>query len=91
MIRSFKNRGLKRLWNRNDASAIDPRLLQKVQSRLSALNVAAKIEDLNMPGFYLHKLKGTESTWSIRVSGNWRITFHFENGDAYSVDLADYH
>lgn len=91
MITAFKNRGLKRLWDRNDASAIDPRLVRKVQNRLSALNVTTKIEDLNIPGFYLHKLKGSKTTWSIRVSGNWRITFRFKNGDADSVDLIDYH
>lgn len=60
--------------------------------RLDRLNAAAVVEDMDLPGFHLYQLKGDrKGTWSIRVSGNWRITFRFESGDAYDVDLEDYH
>jgi proteic killer suppression protein len=92
MIKSYKHRGLRKLWNKNDASGIDPRLLRKVRSRLSALNAAAEIRELDIPGFFLHRLKGNDATWSIPISGNWRITFSIEqNGDIRDVDLVDYH
>jgi proteic killer suppression protein len=56
------------------------------------LNRARGIEDLNLPGWRLHALKGDlKNFWSITVRANWRIVFGFENGDAYDVDLVDYH
>ncbi len=60
--------------------------------RLSALDTAFCIEDMDLPGFRLHPLKGErEGIWAIDVSKNWRITFYFENGDAYIVNYEDYH
>lgn len=60
--------------------------------QLDALNAAKAVEDLALPGYHLHRLKGKRrDTWSIRVTGNWRITFRFVNGEAFAVDLEDYH
>jgi len=59
---------------------------------LSAIDSAAFIEDLNQPSLKLHQLKGDrEGIWAITVRSNWRITFKFENGDAYVLDYEDYH
>lgn len=59
---------------------------------LARLNASVNPQDMNLPGLYLHELTGNrKGTWSVRVSGNWRITFRFEGPDAYDVDLEDYH
>ena len=59
---------------------------------LADLDNARKPEDLDVPGYRLHRLKGRlKDYWSISISGNWRITFRFEDGDVYDVDLVDYH
>lgn len=56
------------------------------------IDAAVTVNDLNLPGFGLHELKGARvGTWSVWVSGNWRVTFRFESGDAYDLDLEDYH
>lgn len=59
--------------------------------RLDALNAAADVRDVDMPGFGLHRLKGNPPRWSISVNGPWRITFAWQDGDAYEVDLEQYH
>ena len=60
--------------------------------QLAALDTAQKVEDMNIPGFRLHPLKGRErGRWSICVSGSWRLTFEFRDGDAYVLDYEDYH
>ena len=59
---------------------------------LDAIDVAEEVGELDVPGFHLHRLKGDKrNLWSIRVSGNWRITFVFEEGDAHILNLEDYH
>jgi proteic killer suppression protein len=63
-----------------------------LRMQLAALNSASVISDIDIPGYRLHSLKGNRSsTWSIMVSGNWRITFEFENGNVYIVNYEDYH
>jgi toxin HigB-1 len=63
-----------------------------VQRFLSALDAAGSPQALDIPGFRLHPLKGDlEGFWSVTVSGNWRVLFRFEDGDAFGVDLRDYH
>ena len=65
---------------------------EKVENILAVLNRARKPEDLNLPGFRLHRLKGDlKDFWSVTVRANWRVIFRFEAGDAYDVDLIDYH
>ena len=59
---------------------------------LAALDTAHSIDDMNIPGFRLHRLKGAErDRWSVWVNGNWRLTFEFEDGHAYNIDYEDYH
>jgi len=63
-----------------------------LRRQLDVLNRARSVRDLNLPGYRLHQLKGNRTgTWSVTVSGNWRVTFTFEGEDAYGVDLEDYH
>jgi proteic killer suppression protein len=67
-------------------------LRRRIALALSALDGAASPLELNLPGYRLHQLKGDQKgTWSITISGNWRITFRFENAGAHDVDLIDYH
>ena len=90
MIRSF--RGLKRFYEDDDPSRVAAALRNKVQRVLSSLDAAASPQALGVPSYRLHPLKGSlAGFWSVTVSGNWRIIFRFEEGDAFDVDLLDYH
>ena len=92
MIRSFKHRGLKRLFERDDRSGIRPDLVDTVQEMLTALDDAVIPQELNLPGYRLHPLKGgLRGFWSVTVRANWRIIFRFEGTDAFDVELIDYH
>lgn len=92
MIRSFKHRGLKRAYERDDWSRIDPKDHRRVAFILQNLDVAMRIEDVDIHGLRLHRLSGDlEDEWSLTVRANWRITFRFEEGEATDVDLVDYH
>ncbi len=91
MIRSFRHRGLKRLWD-GDPSRINAALRERVENVLSVLDAAGNAADVDLPGYRLHGLKGElKGLWSVTVSGNWRITFGIENGNVFDVDLTDYH
>ncbi len=92
MIKTIRHRGLKRLIERGDASRINPQQLERVRRILTLLQGAEQVEDMNLPGFVLHPLTGElRGFWSVRVSGNWRLIFRFEDGHAFDVDLVDYH
>ena len=92
MIHTFRHRGLKRLYERDDPSRVGADLAKRVALALADLDDASKPSDLDMPGYRLHPLKGDlAGLWSISISGNWRITFRVEGGDVYDVDLVDYH
>ena len=92
MIRSFRHRGLKRLYERNDPSRVAANLAERIALALADLDDASRPRDIDLPGYRLHPLKGSmRGLWSISVSGNWRITFRFDDGDVYDVDLVDYH
>lgn len=92
MIKSFLHKGLKRFYQTGSTAGINAQHKDKIRMRLSALDTALKIDDLNLPGFDLHPLKGNrKNTWSISVNGNWRITFEFENGNIYIINYEDYH
>jgi proteic killer suppression protein len=92
MIRSIKHRGLKRLLERDDRSGIRPDLADTVQEILTVLDDAATPQELNLPGYRLHPLKGDlKGFWSVTVRANWRIIFRFEGTDACDVELIDYH
>jgi len=92
MIRTFKHRGLKRLYERGDQSHVSSEQLNRIEDILARLDVAVVPSDLDLPGYGLHPLKGKlKSYWALKVSGNWRIIFRFKDGDAFDVNLIDYH
>ena len=92
MIKSFKHKGLQKFFETGVTIGIKSAHEKKVRMRLVALDTATSIDDIDLPGFRLHPLKGKKpKTWAIDVSGNWRITFNFEDGDAYIVNYGDYH
>jgi len=92
MINNFKDRNLKRLYERGDRSRIAPDLVDKAARVLARLEQALVIEDMNLPGYRLHQLQGDlRDFWSVRLSGNWRIIFRFENGIASDIEMIDYH
>ena len=92
MIRSFRHRGLKRLYERGDRSRIPPDLLDRTKRILARLEIAQQIQDMRLHSYRLHPLKGElKGFWSVTVSGNWRIIFRFDSGNAFDVDLVDYH
>ena len=92
MIKNFKHRGLKRLYERDDRSGIRPDLVDTVEEILTILDSADSPQALNLPGYRLHALKGGfKGFWSVTVRANWRIIFRFESMDAFDVELTDYH
>ncbi len=91
MIRSFRNRALAALWNRNDASRVRPDLVARLLFRLNALDAAAHPEGLNIAGFNFHRLRGRPVRYTIHVNGPWCLTFEWEGEDAVRVDLEQYH
>jgi proteic killer suppression protein len=92
MIKTFKHKGLKRFFESGSVAGVNPAHRQKLRMRLTALDTAQTVEDMDLPGFRLHSLKGDEQgIWAIDVSKNWRITFEFIDGNAYIVNYEDYH
>lgn len=92
MIRSFKHRGLKRLYELGEHRGIRPDLMGDVQEILTVLDAAESPRDLDLPGYRLHALKGDlKGFWAVTVRANWRIVFRFEGKDALNVELVDYH
>ncbi len=92
MIKSFRHKGLKRFFETGSRSSIQPQHAKRLRMQLSALETAQSIEDMNIPGFRLHALKGEKKgRWSIWVNGNWRITVEFMDGHAHVLDYEDYH
>jgi len=90
--RTFKHRGLKRLYERDDRSGIGPDLLETVEDILARLDEADTPQTLNLPGYRLHALKGgLKGYWSVTVRANWRIVFRFDGTNALDVELIDYH
>ncbi len=92
MIRSFRHRGLKALYDGKTARRVAPAHVEKLRDILAVLDRSRRPDDMNVPGFRLHSLKGSlAGFWAVSVSGNWRLIFRFENGDAVDVDYFDYH
>ena len=83
MIKSFKHKGLHLFFTSGSTAGVKPDHAARLKERLQALHTATCIEDMELPGFRLHPLKG--------VSGNWRVVFEFKDGHAYVVDYEDYH
>jgi proteic killer suppression protein len=91
VIRSFRNKALADLWA-SGRSRIDARLQRRSLVRLDRLHAAVEVADMNLPGFDFHALKGFEPVrYSVHVNGPWCITFEFHQGDAFRVDLEQYH
>ena len=91
MIKSFASKPLKALWE-TGRSRIDARLHARILRRLDRLDAASTAEDMNLPGFNFHPLKGHNPTrYTVHVNGPWCITFEFRDGDAHVLDLVQYH
>ncbi len=92
MIETFSHKGLEDFFYDEVKKGIQPKHAQKISDILDLLDAAAAVEDVNFPGSCLHPLKGTrKGEWAVKVSGNWRITFKFSNGNAHDVNYEDYH
>ena len=92
MIKSFRHKGLEQYFTKDIKKGLDAKDLSKITRILDRLDTATVPLDMNIPGWDLHELKGNRrGTWSVAVRSNWKITFHFENGEAHNVNLEDYH
>ncbi|MET0116817.1 MAG: type II toxin-antitoxin system RelE/ParE family toxin [Sedimenticola sp.] len=92
MIKSFEHKGLKKFFETGSKKGIQAVHADKLRRQLEVLNRAIQPEDMNIYGWNLHQLKGgLKDHWSVKVNGNWRMTFKFEDGDAILVDYQDYH
>lgn len=92
MIKSFKHKGLKRFFTTGSTAGINPAHADRLEERLQALHTAIIIDDMDLPGWRLHSLKGDRAgLWAVNVSGNWRVVFQFKDGHAYVVNYEDYH
>lgn len=92
-IQSFRHKGLRRLFESADARAIPAKFADKLQDMLITIDTARVVEEIGLfPGWRLHRLQGKLADyWSLTVSGNWRLIFRFEDGDAFDLDFVDYH
>ena len=92
MIKTFRHKGLKKFFETGSQAGIQSGHAKRLRVQLAALDTAVSVDDMRIPGFRLHALKGSEKgRWSIWVNGNWRITFEFVEGHAYVIDYEDYH
>ena len=92
MIRSFRHKGLAKFFASGSRAGIQAAHAERLRLILAALNAAVAPADMGLPGLRLHPLKGRRSgSWSVSVSGNWRITFKFSGKDAVDIDYEDYH
>ncbi len=92
MIRSFKHKRLRRFFEEGVKSGIRPEHAERLRLVLARLQASTNPKDIDLPGLRLHELKGeSKGTWSVTVSGNWRVTFRFEGKDSFDVNYANYH
>jgi len=92
MIRTFKHRGLERLFRKGDHRGIIAKTEVRTERMLDRLDTVPRPEDMNIPGYKFHPLSGIrKGTYAATVTGNWHITFRFDGEDAIDVDLEDYH
>jgi len=92
MIRSFRHKGLKRLYEDDDSRFVVAEHVTKLRNILARLDAAGSVEDMNLPGLNLHALKGKlKGFMAVTVRANWRVTFRFVEGHAFEVDYLDYH
>lgn len=92
MIKSFRHKGIKEFFVTGSVAGIQPKHATRIEVQLTTLNLATTPDEMNVAGWNLHPLKGDSAgRWSIKVNGNWRLTFGFEGTDAILVDYEDYH
>lgn len=92
MIQSFRHKGLRRFFETGSVAGIQADHAKRLRMQLAALDTAQTVQDMDVPGFRLHPLKGADrGRWSIWVNANWRVTFEFHEGNAHAVDYEDYH
>jgi toxin HigB-1 len=92
MIRSFRHKGLERFFHEGSKAGIQAAHVPRLRLQLGRLDTASGPADMNLPGWRLHPLKGSlRGLWAVSVSGNWRLIFAFEGGEAVLVDYLDYH
>src|SRR5688572_27608612 len=92
MIEGFRHKGLKRLYEQGDRSKVAAHHADKLERILARLDQAGSADDMDLPGYWLHPLKGDlKGFWSVTVSGNWRVVFRFAEGNVIDTDLIDYH
>lgn len=92
MIKSFKHKGLKQYFESGSTAGIQSSHARKLKMQLAAIDTAQVVEDIDLPGYQLHLLRGNrEGIWSISVNGNWRVTFEFRDGNSYILNYEDYH
>ena len=92
MIKSFTSKGLADLWSRGTTGKIDVKLHRRILARLDALEASLRPEDMNIPGFDFHALRGFDPTrYTVHVNGPWCVTFAFDGPDAVAVDFEQYH
>lgn len=92
MIKSFKHKGLHKFFINGSTAGINTKHAPRLELRLQALHTATEIDDMDIPGWRLHSLKGDKAgLWAVNVSGNWRVVFEFKDGHAYVVNYEDYH
>ena len=92
MIRSFKSRALRALWEKTDRAKLDARMADRILRRLDVLDAAERPEEMNKPGFNFHRLSGSRAgTYSVHVNGPWCLTFEWDGTDAIRVNLEQYH
>ena len=92
MIKSFKHKGLARFFQHDDRSGVNAQHCDRIERLLDRLDSVPEAADMNIPGFGFHGLTGNrKSEYSVKVSGNWRITFKFKGGHVLEVNLEDYH
>ena len=92
MIGSFRSKALRKLWEKDDPTGMNPNARPRIERILSILESGESLSDLDVPGFRFHALKGFDPRrYSMRVTGNWRISFDWDSGIAGAVDLEDYH
>ena len=92
MIKSFKHKGLQRFYETGNAAGVQPDHQKRLRMQLTALDTAQIIDDMDIPGFRLHPLKGDrKGQWAVTVNRNWRLVFKFADGNASAVDYEDYH
>jgi proteic killer suppression protein len=92
MIKSFRHKGLKKLYDTGNQRGVKPEHAKRLKLILARLDASQSHQDMNLPGLNLHPLKGDyKGFWAVSVSGNWRVIFRFEDNRAIDIDYLDYH